>query len=71
MPAVSANSDTSEQSSFSDKHDIDSDDDKDEINYLEAVQYENVKSGMCVLVFYEKKKWHSVLQGISPHPLKY
>ena len=53
----SANFDTSEQSSFLDKHDVGNDGDKDERNYSEDVQFEDVKSGMWVLVFYEQENW--------------
>ena len=48
----------SEQSNFSDEHDVGHDDEKeDETNDLEEIHYEDVKSGMWVLVFYEQEKW--------------
>ena len=52
----STNSDTSEQSRL-DKHDVGNDRDKEERNYPEDVQFEDVKSGMWVLVFYEQENW--------------
>ena len=50
----SADSDTSEPSSFSDEHDVDSDDDNNAKNDLEEVQYDDIKSEIWVLVFYEE-----------------
>ena len=50
----SADSDTSKPLSFSDEHDVDSDDDNNAKNDLEEVQYDNTKSEIWVLVFYEE-----------------
>ena len=50
--------DISEQSNFSDEHDVGHDDEsKDETNDLQEIHYEDVKSGMWVLVFYDQEKW--------------
>ena len=54
----SSDSDISEQSNFSDEHDVGHDDEsEDEANDLEEIHYKDVKSGMWVLVFYEREKW--------------
>ena len=54
----SSDSDISEQSNFSDEHDVGHDDEsEDETNDLEEIHYKDVKSRMWVLVFYEQEKW--------------
>ena len=54
----SSDSDISEQSNFLDEHDVGhGDKSEDETNDLEEIHYEDVKSGMWVLVFYEQEKW--------------
>ena len=53
-----SDSDVSEQSNFLDEHDVGHDDEsEDETNDLEEIHYEDVRSGMWVLVFYEQEKW--------------
>ena len=54
----SSDSDISEQSNFLDEHDVGhSNESEDETNDLEEIHYEDVKSEMWVLVFYEREKW--------------
>ena len=49
----SSDSDISEQSNFSDEHDVGHDDESEDD--LEEIHYEDVKSGMWVLVFMSKR----------------
>ena len=61
-----------------DEHDVGhGDKSEDETNDLEEIHYEDVKSGMWVLVFYEQEKWlgkviekkeHKVRVGCSEKP---
>ena len=54
----SSDSDISEQSNFSDEHDVShGDKSEDETNDLEEIHYKDIKSGIWVLVFYEQEKW--------------